>query len=88
MDEVPMQMYSHAQQRHNVPAETRCPHHVTRRGTSPIRKRLPPGPYSRPMPRALWWSWGGGRFPMSEVPLQSRSKGNVPTTLPTGVPRS
>ena len=26
------------------------------RGTSLIRKRLPLGPYSRPMPRALWWS--------------------------------
>jgi hypothetical protein len=25
--------------------------------------------YSRPMPRALWWSWGGGRFLVSEVPL-------------------
>ena len=22
------------------------------------------------MPRALWWSWGGGLFLMSEVPLQ------------------
>ena len=39
------------------------------RGTSPIRKRLPLGPYSRHMPRALWWSYGGGRFLMSEVPL-------------------
>ena len=26
------------------------------RGTSPIRNRLPLGPYSRPMPRALWCS--------------------------------
>ena len=26
------------------------------RGTSRIRKRNPLGPYSRPMPRALWWS--------------------------------
>ena len=25
------------------------------RGTSLIRKRPPPGPYSRAMPRALWW---------------------------------
>jgi len=23
-------------------------------------------------PRALWWSWGGGRFLMSEVPLYIR----------------
>ena len=26
------------------------------RGTSPIRKRLPLGPYNRAMPRALLWS--------------------------------
>ena len=39
------------------------------RGTSLIRKRLPLGPYSRPIPRALWWSMGGGLFLMSEVPL-------------------
>ncbi|KAJ1475979.1 hypothetical protein T484DRAFT_1966882, partial [Baffinella frigidus] len=40
------------------------------RGTSLIRHQLPFGPYSRPMPRALWWSLGGGgRFLMSEVPL-------------------
>ncbi|KAJ1493853.1 hypothetical protein T484DRAFT_2652725 [Baffinella frigidus] len=32
------------------------------RGTSLIRKRPPPGPYSRAMPRALWSSRGGGRF--------------------------
>ena len=30
------------------------------RGTSLIRKRLPLGPYSRPTPRALRWSSGGG----------------------------
>jgi len=28
----------------------------TVRGTSLIRKRLPLGPHSSPMPRALWWS--------------------------------
>ena len=28
------------------------------RGTSLIRNRLPLWPDSRPMPRALWWSWG------------------------------
>jgi len=33
-----------------------------RMGTSLIRKRLLLGPYSRPVPRALWWSWGGGAF--------------------------
>ena len=26
------------------------------------------GPYSRAMPRALWWSWGGGLFLMREKP--------------------
>jgi len=26
------------------------------RGTALIRNTLPLGPYSRPMPRALWWS--------------------------------
>ena len=31
-------------------------------GTSPIRKHHPLGPYSRPLPRVLWWSWGGGGF--------------------------
>ena len=39
------------------------------RGTSLIRKRHPAGPYSRNMSRALWGSWGGGRFLMGEVPL-------------------
>ena len=29
-------------------------------GTSLIRNCPPLGPYSRPMPRPLWWSWGGG----------------------------
>ena len=33
------------------------------------RKRSPLGPYSRTTPRALWWTWGGGRFLMGEVPL-------------------
>jgi hypothetical protein len=32
------------------------------KGTSLIRKRLPVGPYSSPLPRALWWSYGGGAF--------------------------
>ena len=27
----------------------------------------PLGPYSRNVPRALWWSWGGGLFLMSEL---------------------
>ena len=33
-----------------------CLHQSLYRGTSLIRKRLPLGPYRRPMPRALWWS--------------------------------
>ena len=32
------------------------------RGTSLIRNRPPLGPYSRPMPRAQKWSYGGGGF--------------------------
>ena len=39
------------------------------RGTSLIRNRRPPGPYSRTVPRALRWSLGGGLFLMREVPL-------------------
>ena len=27
------------------------------------------GPYSRTMARALWWSYGGALFLMSEVPF-------------------
>jgi len=34
-----------------------------------MRKRLPVGPYGRPVPRALWQFLGGGLFLMSEVPL-------------------
>ena len=32
------------------------------RGASFIRKRPTLGPYSRPAPRALWWSWEVGVF--------------------------
>ena len=39
------------------------------RGTSLTRNRLLLGPYSRAMPRALWWPLGGGLFLMSEAPL-------------------
>ena len=39
------------------------------RGTSLIRNSPPLGPYSMPVPRALWWSQGGMLFLMSEVPL-------------------
>ena len=39
------------------------------RGASLIRKRPPLITHSKAMPRALRWSWGEGRFLMSEVPL-------------------
>jgi hypothetical protein len=39
------------------------------RGTSLIRNSDELGPCSRTVPKALWWSWGGWRFLMSEVPL-------------------
>ena len=41
------------------------------RGTSLTRKRLALETYSRSMPRALWWSKGGGLFLMSEVTLDT-----------------
>ena len=33
-------------------------------GEGYLAHKKPPtlGPYSRPMPRALWWSYGGGGF--------------------------
>ena len=31
-------------------------------GTSLTRNRVPLGPYSRTVTRALWWSLGGGGF--------------------------
>ena len=39
------------------------------RGTSLIRNGAPLGPYSRNVPRALWWSQGGALFLMCEVPM-------------------
>ena len=38
-----------------------------------MKKRLLLGPYSRLILRALWGSWGGGRFLVSEVPLHQSS---------------
>jgi len=35
-----------------------------------MRNNASLGPYSKLMPRALWWSLGGGGVLMSEVPLQ------------------
>ena len=43
--------------------------HAQYRGTSLIRNIAPLGPYSRTMPRALWWPKGEWLFLMSEVPL-------------------
>ena len=37
--------------------------------TSSSSDSAPLGPYSRVMPRALWWPYEGGQFLMSEVPL-------------------
>ena len=44
---------------------------VTR--TTPDGDHLYPGPYRRPIRRVLLGSWGGGCFPMGEVPLQTTS---------------
>jgi len=52
-----------------VPSGSGPTHTVDYRGTSLIRNRHTLGTYSRPMPRALWWSQGGWRFLMNEVPL-------------------
>ena len=57
---------------HEVPLQLVIPTPLLwdRRGTSLIRNSAPLGPHSRTMPRALWCSWGGVLFLMSEVPLQ------------------
>ena len=45
----------------------RCPLHV--QGYLAHQKPPPPTTLQKNMPRAVWWSWGGGRLFMSEVPL-------------------
>ena len=40
---------------------------VVYRGTSLMKKRHTIGPYNRPLPRVLWWSWGVGRFLMRDM---------------------
>ena len=45
------------------------PHHKSYRGTSLIRNRPPPEPYTKTMSRALWWRCGVGHCLMREVPL-------------------
>ena len=44
-------------------------HPIGYRGTSLMRNSASVGPYSRNVPRALWWSLREGLFLMSEVPL-------------------
>ena len=51
--------------------------HVVYRSTSLIRRRIPLGPYRRPMPRVLGRSWGGGHFLMGEVPLYTSKVGSA-----------
>ena len=42
------------------------------RSTSLRRNSISLGPYSRPMPRPLWWSKGGGLFLMAEASLYTQ----------------
>ena len=58
------------------------------RDTSLMRDSAPLGPYSRNMPRALWWSYGVGLFLMSEVSLYSARSlcASVPLCLCVTVP--
>ena len=42
--------------------------HIMYRVTSPIRNIATLGPYSRTVPRALWWSWWGGLFLSARYP--------------------
>ena len=44
----------------------------TYRGTSLMRKLLSLGPYSRHMPRALCWFYGGGGVLVKEVTMSDR----------------
>ena len=57
------------------------------RGTSLIRNRLPPGPYSGPMPMNRQWLQGGGCFLMSVVPMfrgTSLIRNSQPPTISVG----
>ena len=75
ISEVPL--YNHVIQNRHVPPDVISQSRHLRvnayRGTSLIRKRTLLGPYSRTTPRALWWSWGGWHFRMSEVPLYGKT---------------
>ena len=61
------------------PFYSSLPRWAYHRGTSLIKNCLPPGPYSRPMPRALRWSEGEGQFLVSEVLLYSQHQGYLST---------
>ena len=39
------------------------------KGTSLIRNTLLLGPYRKTLPGVIWWSYRGGQFLMSEVPM-------------------
>ena len=54
------------------------------RGTSLIRKHLPLGPYSKPMPKGLGWSWGEAWFLISEVPLYREGADDVSVSVLKG----
>ena len=44
--------------------------HEARYGATPLTRNAPLlRPYSRTLPRVMQWSYGGGLFFMSEVPL-------------------
>ena len=71
------------------------PSFMSHRGTSLIRAPPTVGPYSRAMPRAIWWPNGGWQFLMGEVPLYDRGTLPWPShmlypsscTPPPSVPR-
>jgi hypothetical protein len=46
-----------------------CIYDPAYRGTSIIKNSASLGPYSRNMPMATWWPYGGELFLMSEMPL-------------------
>jgi len=51
------------------------------RGASLIRNHRILAPYSEPVPTTLRWSYGGGRFLMSEVPLYHAPHTSTPPTV-------
>jgi hypothetical protein len=57
-----------------------------------IRTRQPPRPYSRPMPRDLWWSQEGKRTLTSGVPLYtcplSRGRAKIRPNSPWAGPEA